>query len=65
MFFGLFGSSSAQLAQMRAAKSMAAIQRDQERMYEESRMAKVQALAYDAERWPHCIDLQASSRHDG
>ena len=31
----------------------------------DDRMAEVQQLAYDAERWPHCMDVKTSSRHSG
>jgi hypothetical protein len=59
MMFGLFGASSAAAAQVRAAKTMDKIQKAQESLSEHNRMAKVQALAYDPEQWPHCIELSA------
>jgi hypothetical protein len=62
MMLGLFGSSSAAAAQVRAAKHMDAIRKSQESLFEESEMTKVQALAYDPEHYPHCIDLPALRR---
>jgi hypothetical protein len=55
MMTGLFGSSVF-AAQIRAAKLNEAMRKDQAALHE-SEMQKVQQLAYDAERYPHFIDL--------
>lgn len=50
-----FGSALGAVMQYRAAKRLA--EDNQRKAEAEEEFYRIQALAYDAERWPHCIDV--------
>lgn len=58
VFAGLFEFVSPQAAQARLVRTMAK-RRCQQELAEQDEEQRIQHLAYDPERWPHCIDLPA------